>query len=298
MVCSIGHSKELSGAIEPTAIRSARPITIGFTPGQDSEDLRDRAQRLVRLLSQETGLQMQSYVGPSYGDLIDQMREKRVDFAFLSALSYVESEKVVGTKVLLKKIWVEPFYYSTLLVRADSKIRSLSGLKGSRIAFVDRWSTSGFLYPKVALSKIGLDPEDKDSFAEVVWTGNHDKSVELLEQKKVEAIAVFADDQNAKLSAWTQRKKSPKAVRSVWVSAPIPTDPFVVRSDFYEKFPKKTHEVMFALIELTQNPLHAKDIRLFLGVEGLMMATPQQYDSVLLIFESVKQTETKKGAEK
>ena len=48
-------------------------------------------------------------------------------------------------------------YHSVILVRADSDIHKLDDLRGSRIAFEDRGSTSGFFLPYVEMMKAGLN---------------------------------------------------------------------------------------------------------------------------------------------
>ena len=45
-------------------------------------------------------------------------------------------------------------YHSVILVRADSDIQKLDDLRGSRIAFEDRGSTSGFFLPYVEMMRI------------------------------------------------------------------------------------------------------------------------------------------------
>ena len=48
-------------------------------------------------------------------------------------------------------------YHLVILVRSDSNIHKLDDLRGSRIAFEDRGSTSGFFLPYVEMIKAGLN---------------------------------------------------------------------------------------------------------------------------------------------
>ena len=265
-----------AGETVPTLVDSA--ITIGFTPGEESSGLKERTDAVVRLLADRTGLRLKSYVGTSYSDLIDKMTERKVDFAFLSASSFVEAEARCGAKVLLKKVWEGPFYYSVLLVPVKSKIRSLKELKRKRIAFVDEKSASGYLYPLAAFRQAGLS--EKTDFASATFSGGHDRSVQLLKQGAVDAIAVFSNDRAGLQTAWTQHGGKARDVRVLWSSAPIPNDPFVVRRDFYEKSPKVAHEVMFGLIEMNEDPAEMATMRKLLGIQSLMLATSQQYAPV------------------
>ena len=96
---------------------------------------------------------------------------------------------------------------------------------------------------------------EKD-FKSTVFSGSHSNSVELLEEASVDAIAVFADDAKAIRNAWgkyaglkkSTNKKNSKKAKVLWVSEPIPNDPFCVRKDFYEAYPKLTHSLMTAIL--------------------------------------------------
>ena len=69
-------------------------------------------------------------------------------------------------------------------------------------------------------------------------------------------------------------------MKPLWVSVPIPNDPFCVRSDFYEANPKISHDLMFALIELDDDAKEGSNFKKLLGVSSLMLATSQQYEPV------------------
>jgi phosphonate transport system substrate-binding protein len=261
-----------------------KSITIGFIPGDNPSTLKESSAELARLLQAKIGIPVNVYISKDYSNLIDAMKEKKVDFAFMSAMTFVFAEKLAGAKVLLKKVWEGPFYYSTILVRADSKITKLSQLKGKKLAFVDEKSASGYLYPQVHFKKEGIEP--KTFFSQIIFAGNHEAAVKLLADGKVDAITVYSNDSKAKESAWnhfikeiTVNGKSPQ-VRSLWVSEAIPNDPFCVRQDFYDAYPKTAHDLMFDLIELDQDSQDSGRFRKLLGVSALMLATSQQYDPV------------------
>lgn len=265
-------------AQQASATGLAPIIRLGFIPGDGKAEVQKSSDELAKLIEAKTGIRVVPYVGTTYGDLIDKVAKREVDLAFLSALSFVEAESKVDLKVLLKKVWDKSFYYSVLLVRADSGIRKLSDLKGKRLGLVDKKSGSGAMYPIMALSQAKLKfPTD---FKSVVYTGSHNQSVYALKQGAVDAIAVFSNDSKAKDSAWTQHGGLLKDVRLLWSSPAIPNDPLCVRSDFYEKHPKLTHDFMFGLIELNEDAKSGETFRRLLGVKSLMTATSQQYDPV------------------
>lgn len=255
-----------------------KEITIGVIPGGNPDNLREQGLGLAKELQARLNIPVNIYVSKNYAGLVEAMKTKKVDFAFFSSLTYVFAEEQSQAKVLLKKVWEEPFYYSVIITPKNSGIRTLKDLKGRRIAFVDDKSSSGYLYPQVALRKAGLS--DKD-FKEILFSGNHQASIQHLEAKKVDAAAVFSDDEKGKQGAWMKFGKDKKAqYRTIWTSAPIPNDPFCVRQDFYDTYPKITHSLMFALIEILESTTNKNTYSEILGSRGLMPATSKQYDPV------------------
>lgn len=259
--------------VSASPIDSPSAITIGFNPGGDPAQIRTLALELGEALQRQLKIHIEILISKDYEGLVQAMKEKKVDFAFFSAVTFVRAEREAGAKVLLKKVWSDSTYHSVLI--AGPKIRKLSDLKGHRVAFVDPASASGYLYPLVYLQQNGILAKD----LQIVWTGHHSTSVEMLEKGEVEAAAVFADDSKAKLGAWTTFGKDPHFKPKVlWVSSDIPNDPFAVRSQFYEKYPLITHSLMLALIDIFDE----KRDRFsgLLGTKALVPATSRQYDSV------------------
>lgn len=252
-------------------------ITIGLLPGGNPKVIEKEAFVLAEKLQQRVGRPFEIYISKNYTAMIDALKSKKVDLAVLSSMTYVSAEKEANLKVLLKKSWGNsPFYYSAIVVAKTSKIKKLSDLKNKSIAFVDEKSTSGYLYPQVYLRKNNLTDQ---SFKSVIFTGNHAASIEMLENKKVDAVAVFSDDEKAKAGAWNRFAKNKNfAIRPIWISDPIPNDPIVVREEFYDSNAKLTHEIMYTLIEIqSENNSSLSEI---LGTSDLMPATSRQYDPV------------------
>ncbi|AHZ86913.1 alkylphosphonate ABC transporter [Bdellovibrio bacteriovorus] len=265
-------------AAEGTSEAVPPSITIGVIPGGNPENLREQGLALAKELQAKLNIPVNIYVSKNYVGLIEAMKTKKVDFAFFSSSTYVFAEQQAQAKVLLKKVWHEPYYYSMIITPQRSGIKSLKALKGKKVAFVDDKSSSGYLYPQVALRKEGLSDTD---FKEVVFTGNHQASIQFLEAKKVDAAAVFSDDEKGTQWAWEKFGTDKKAkYRILWKSAPIPNDPFCVRQDFYDAYPKTTHTLMFALIDALEQNRNKDTYSEILGSRDLMPATSKQYDPV------------------
>lgn len=266
-------------------------LNIGFIPGGDLASTKESGFKLAQFLQKELGVPINVVISKSYGGLIELMKDRKIDFALFSSFTFIEAEQKAGAKVLLKTVFESPFYYSTILV-LDEKIKTINDLKGKKIGFVDQKSSSGYLYPRLAFQKLGILEKD---FKSLVFSGSHSKSVELLEEASVDAIAVFADDAKAIRNAWgkysglnkSNNKKNSKKAKVLWVSEPIPNDPFCVRKDFYEAYPKLTHSLMTAVIEGVEFLIAKKELKDFMGAKTLAPATSKQYEPVRDVVKSL-----------
>lgn len=253
-------------------------ITIGIIPGGSPDLIKKQSVALAQELQEIIKIKTNIYISKDYNMLIEAMKEKKVDFAFLTALSFVYAEKTAQAKVLLKKVYQYPFYYAAIVVLSKSKIDRFVDLKGKKIAYVDSKSTSGFLYPKAHLKKMNFSDSD---FKEVVYSGNHSQSVKMLEEEKVDAIAVFSDDSKGMQGAWTKfGKLDRKKYKVLWISEPVPSDPFTVRQKFYEQYPNTAHLVMVSIIDIFEKAENKNKYSEILGSKTLMPATSRQYDPV------------------
>ncbi len=275
-------------AVSLNAVGAPSTPIIGYVASSGVASLAEN-EAFAGLIQKRTGIKVITYSGVGYADLIQKMSTGKIDFAFLSSMAFVELEQRSPTKVLLKKVWDQGFYYSVWLVKNTSKVKTVLDLKGQRIAFVDEKSASGYLYPQAMMAELGLDL--KKDFKSVIFAGSHDKSVELLRRGEVDAIAVFANDKLGRDSAWTRARGKASDARTIWSSSAIPNDPFCVRTDFYDKYPKLTHDLMFGLVDMNDDSEAGPELQKVLAMRGLMVATAAQYEPVRNILKLIKKNE-------
>jgi len=264
-------------ALSCWAETAPKEITIGFLPGGNAEVIKKGSVEVAKALQEELGIRVNVYLSKNYTGLIEAMKAKKVDFAIFTSMAYVFAEKEAGAKVLLKKVWAEPFYYSAILTKKKSEFKKVEQITSARMGFVEEKSTSGYLYPQVLLKKKKIQPKASQ------FSGSHFASVQLLDEGQVDVIAVFADDKKGLQNAYVKYSKvsdPAKQVRVLWVSDPIPNDPFCVRQDYYDQYPKLTHNLMFALIDVVDKLRSNKDVMETVGAQGFVPATQRQYDPV------------------
>ncbi|MEO5666701.1 MAG: phosphate/phosphite/phosphonate ABC transporter substrate-binding protein [Bdellovibrionota bacterium] len=259
----------------------ATTIRLGLQPNEKAADL----EAFTKELGDLTNLKVEIVVTKNYEELVDKFKSGSVDFAFFSPVNFISAEKDAGAKVLLKKVYGKSeFYYSALIVKADSKIKTVADLKGKNLAFVDPKSTSGYLYPLVMFKNAGFSVKDvKGNFA-----GTHDDAVKAVAEGRADAAAVWSDEPKTKAGAWTAySEKNPSAkFRVLETSEPIPNDAFAVRSSFYQEQPNVVFRVMEGMIGMSDHENGA--LKAVFDTNKMTTATSRHYDSVRTIIEAEK----------
>ena len=208
---------------------AAQPLTIGLIPAEDSQAMIESSRQVLDSLQQQLGMPVKPFVATDYNGVIEALRSKKLDVAYLGPFSYVLANQVADVEafaVAVTKKTGQSSYKSVIIARKDSGIARTADLKGRSFAFVDPTSASGHLFPKSGLLQAGYDPET--FFGRVIFSGSHDASILAVANKKVDAAAV-ADRILASAIAKGQVKQDELEI--VWSSNPIPESPMVWRKD-------------------------------------------------------------------
>ncbi len=256
-------------------------VRIGFNPTQNSDQLRPAAQAIADYLERrfQGAIEVEIFIPTEYRGLIEAMRGGNLDFAFFPPDGYVIANQDVGAQVLLKSVrGTSPYYWSAIIVRKDSGIKSVRDLEGKTIAWVDKNSAAGYVFPRAALVAEKLDPDKL--FSKQTFAGRHDAAVLAVLNKSVDAAATFANDNRNKSGAWTQFLKPEEAAQltAVFYSRPIPGDTFSVSKQFITKYPTLSRGIAAALqgIKTPENKLLFNLYR----IDYMIPAQDSDYDVV------------------
>jgi phosphonate transport system substrate-binding protein len=208
---------------------AAPPLTIGLIPAEDSQAMIESSRQVLDSLQQQLGMPVKPFVATDYNGVIEALRSKKLDVAYLGPFSYVLANQIADVEafaVAVTKKTGQSSYKSVIIARKESGLAKTADLKGRTFAFVDPTSASGHLFPKAGLLQAGYDPET--FFSRVIFSGSHDASILAVPNKKVDAAAV-ADRILASAIAKGQVKADELEI--VWSSNPIPESPMVWRKD-------------------------------------------------------------------
>jgi phosphonate transport system substrate-binding protein len=185
-------------------------------------------------------------------DLAQAVNERKVDLYHDSvAAAVVLAKKSNSMPIARQWKYNEAEYYSVIVVRKDSGVETLSGLKGKVIAFDEQHSTSAHILPRMMFveNKIKLAPvvlpakPDRDSVGFI--HGSDDNALNLLVTGKVDAAATsHREFQNL-------RAEIRDGVKVVAKSIAVPRQIIAVRSDLD---PKVVTALKDLLINMEKTP--------------------------------------------
>jgi phosphonate transport system substrate-binding protein len=227
---------------------AAGVLNVGLIPSEDPSVVISDNKPFLDALSHTLQMEVKPFVATDYNGVIEALRAKKLDLAFLGPFSYVLAVSVADVEAfaVAETSKQTTSYRAYIVARKDRNIQKLADLKGRTFAFVDPSSTSGHLFPKAAMLKVGMDP-DKD-LARVIFSGGHDASVLAVQNGKVDAAAIADGLFDAAVARGAVKRED---LAIVWTSDPIPGSPFCMRRDLPADFKKRIRDAFYGMREIS-----------------------------------------------
>lgn len=207
------------------------PLTIGINKAAGAAQAEKAVSVLPKLLGGPLGREVRVKVTADYDELSIALLAGTLDLAWMSPLSYVNARtQNKGIVPVAKAMRNGSLYYrAAFIVPKDSQLWSLKDLKGNKVAWVSKSSTSGYLFPRALLKRQGIDADT--FFSEQIMAGSHDAACKMVIDGNVAAAATFADEpgEGATFKA-DGCGPAAGAVRILAKTGPISNDVLVARS--------------------------------------------------------------------
>jgi phosphonate transport system substrate-binding protein len=256
-----------------------RPVSLAFTPSQQAATIATNGAAIKKALEQSTGLAWKVTVMTSYAAQVEAMCSGSVDVGFFAPLQMtLLLSKGCGTPVIsaLRKDdsgQLATTYKSQILVKADSGINDINGLKGKKFAFVDPLSASGFVYPTLVIkNKTGQEP--KTFFSSTIFAGGHPQAALAVYQGTVDGAATFIDARDTLVNTTPDIKTKTKVIDT---AGPIPNDGVAVAKGFPDEV---TKQVKQALIDYSKKDDGKKVFTALFQWDGMQEIGPSFYDDM------------------
>lgn len=189
----------------------------------------DNARPLYRALAEYLGVRLGLPVRLAEQSWLEQQRmldAGAAELAFLCGLLYTQRadrlEPLAAPVPATPRYKDRPIYFSDVIVPRDSRFMSFEDLRGTRWAFNDPGSFSGYALLRAHLAELG---ENSGFCGALVESGGHTRSLALVAAGGADAAAIDS------LVLDTERARDPELVARVRVVAtlgPSPIPPAVV----------------------------------------------------------------------
>jgi phosphonate transport system substrate-binding protein len=189
------------------------------------------------------GMPVEMVYTTDYTAVIEALKSKKVHLAYLSPFSYVIAAKTAGiTPIAVLGADGKPsLYNSNIITGIHSGINSMADVKSRSknitLCFVDPESASGHLVPRAYLNSIGLNPDT--AFKQTLFAGGHLASVLSVKSGKIDIGCTAKMVLDIMINRNMIKKDD---IKILWTSAPIVSDPIVIRNDINKDFAKKVQD--------------------------------------------------------
>ena len=176
----------------------------------------------------------------SYESFEKALKIGKYDIVNASPLLWYKVRSIYQPVVQIERLGTHT-YFGIIFAKRDKKIDSLENLKGKTIALVSDTSTSGGLYPQLALIKAGLIP-GKD--VKILWTGSHTDVAKAVHEGKADAGGCYEDCREA---VWKDTNARSSATNIISYTEDIPAEAVLVKRSLAKGIKRKLRKAFMRL---------------------------------------------------
>ncbi len=226
-----------------------KEVLIGLIPEMNVFKQRERFKPLAEYLSKKTGFKVNLTILSRYGNIIERFTSEKMDGAFFGSFTGALAIQKLGVVPLARPMNLDGStqYWGYLFVRKDSGIKSVNDMKGKKMAYVEKATTAGYVFPVAYFKDHGVKDPDK-FFSDHFFAGSHDAAIYAVLDRKADVGA-------AKHSMYDRvRKADPRVDKELVIlaeSAKVPSNGLCVRKGLDKNIQKKLKE---ALLNIDKDP--------------------------------------------
>ena len=241
-----------------SGVSYADELIIGLIPEQNVFKQMERYEPIGKYIEKTVGLKVRFIILSRYGNIINSFTEEKMDGAFWGSFTGALAIKQLGIQPIARPEWPDgtSTYHGYIFVRKDSGIRSVADMKGKSIAFVERATMAGYMFPLAYLKENGVDDIDT-YFKEYYFAGSHDSAVH-------EVYIGKADIGSAKNTIFNLVVDNDPSIKNELIilarSPVVPSNGLGLRSDLDPAVKRKLQN---ALLDMDKNPEGIKALELY-----------------------------------
>lgn len=252
--------------------------TFVFTaiPDADETKLRERFQSVADYLSEQLDVDVRYIPVKSYAAAVSAFRNNQVQLAWFGGLSGVQARALVPGSEAIAQGEEDTQFVTYFIAHKSTGIEPAEELpeaiKGKTFTFGSKGSTSGRLMPEHYIRE-KFDAAPEEVFSRVGFSGNHSRTIRLVEAGTYEVGAVNYAVWESEVEEGTV---DTDAVSVIWETPPYQDYQWTIRGDVNERFGDGFKEkVQQALINMDDPELLNKFPR-----SAFIPASNEDYESI------------------
>jgi phosphonate transport system substrate-binding protein len=178
----------VTAIVASSAAVAADPLRVGMVPDAGATQVSlDQKAPLQKYLEQQLGRPVELIIPTNYNATVEGLGNGSLDVAYLGGLTFVKARALYGVIPLVQRD-IDRQFHSLFITKSNSGISNLAQLKGRTFCFDDINSTSGHLYPYLAMKQAGISPDT--SLKAFRYSGSHPATIQAVEAGVCDAGAV------------------------------------------------------------------------------------------------------------
>jgi phosphate/phosphite/phosphonate ABC transporter binding protein len=210
----------------------------------------------------------------SYEALTRAFVSGEIDLAWLPPIPFVALERRKGAVPLVSHHRDgSSHFHSVLIAHRAAALKRPADLVGKRAAWVDQYSASGYVLPRIELSRLGIDP--KTAFSTERFYRSHTRAVRAVLERKADFAGTWLgrDAEGVIVRAPWQDMVGGEAVRIIETFGIIPSDTIAARPSLALGEAEKVRQALMATAKA-----HPDLVRDLFGVDDFRPWAAEGYD--------------------
>ncbi len=165
----------------------ATELTIGIIPENDVFEQVERYRSLGQYIEKKTGIKINYTIISRYGNIVEKFNQRNLDGAFWGSMTGAMAIRQLDMEPIVRQVDLDNASSHTgyIFVHKYSVIDGVDRMKDVEIAFVDKATATGYLFPLSYLRKGGVDNID-EYFKKSHFTGSHKDTIEAVFERRVD----------------------------------------------------------------------------------------------------------------
>lgn len=199
--------------------------------------------KVMDYVSKKVGVRFVVVPSIGYEKSIKKLRDGDIDAGiFGSAPAFISFKEEIAEPIARPEIRKSSVYYGYWMTLKESGLKKIEDFKGKRFAYVDPYTSAGYLFPRAAVKGKGFDPDN--FFGTVKFSKTHEAAIQMLLNGSVDGCA--AKDTAYKKFIDTNIELKDR-INIIEVAGPFPERSLTISKRVDEGIRKKIKETMLKM---------------------------------------------------